>query len=203
MIASGHPFFQDCIDLIEGKNSGIFALLDEESKLPKNSPQHFTEAVHKNNSSHFRLALPRKSKLKEHREIRDDDGFLIRHFAGAVCYQTAQFIEKNNDALHASLEGLVQECKNTFIMDLFNQGGKSSVQGKLTFISVGNKFKTQLGELMEKLRSTGTSFVRCIKPNVKMISRCFEGGSILSQLQCAGMTSVLELMQQVWITKVG
>jgi len=24
----------------------------------------------------------------------------------------------------------------------------------------------------------------------------FEGGSILSQLQCAGMTSVLELMQQ-------
>ena len=29
-----------------------------------------------------------------------------------------------------------------------------------------------------------------------MIAREFEGGSILSQLQCAGMTSVLELMQQ-------
>ena len=40
--------------------------------------------------------------------FRDDDGFLIRHFAGAVCYQTMEFIEKNNDALHASLEGLVQ-----------------------------------------------------------------------------------------------
>ena len=38
---------------------------------------------------------------------------------------------------------------------------------------------------------------RCIKPNVKMVSGLFEGGSILSQLQCAGMTSVLELMQQV------
>ena len=49
--------------------------------------QHFTSAVHNNNGSHFRLALPRKSKLREHREIRDDDGFLIRHFAGAVCYQ--------------------------------------------------------------------------------------------------------------------
>jgi myosin-6 len=54
------------------------------------------------------LALPRKSKLKDHREIRDDDGFLVRHFAGAVCYQTAHFIEKNNDALHASLEALAQ-----------------------------------------------------------------------------------------------
>ena len=43
---------------------------------------------------------------------------------------------------------------------------------------------------------TGTSFVRCIKPNAQMVAREFEGGSVLSQLQCAGMTSVLELMQQ-------
>ena len=28
------------------------------------------------------------------------------------------------------------------------------------------------------------------------MAREFEGGSVLSQLQCAGMTSVLELMQQ-------
>src|SRR5882724_1555978 len=37
---------QDCIDLLEAKGSGIFDLLDEESKLPKSSPMHFTEAVH-------------------------------------------------------------------------------------------------------------------------------------------------------------
>jgi len=34
----------------------------------------------------------------------------------------------------------------------------------------------------------GTSFIRCIKPNVKMIDHCFEGGQILSQLQCSGRT---------------
>jgi len=188
---------QDCIDLIENKGSGIFSLLDEESKLPKPNCQHFTSAVHNNNGTHFRLALPRKSKLKEHREIRDEDGFLIRHFAGAVCYTTKHFIEKNNDALHASLEMVAQECKNQFMESLF-KAGESSAQnkGKLTFISVGGKFKTQLGELMEKLRSTGTNFIRCIKPNVKMVAHLFDGGSVLSQLQCAGMTSVLELMQQ-------
>jgi len=162
---------QDCIDLIESRGNGIFSLLDEESKLPKPSHQHFTSAVHNNNGSHFRLALPRKSKLREHREIRDDDGFLVRHFAGAVCYETANFIEKNNDALHASLEALVQECKNPFIGSLFVVGEQSESQkGKLTFISVGTKFKRQLEELMEKLRSTGTNFIRCIKPNVKMIA---------------------------------
>ena len=87
-------------------------------------------------------------------------GFLVRHFAGAVCYTTNNFIEKNNDALHASLEGLVQECKQTFVRALFeeqnqNKKGSESKKGKLTFVSVGSKFKTQLEELMEKLRSTG------------------------------------------------
>merc|ERR1711902_91867 len=183
---------QDCIDLIEAKQHGIFSLLDEESKLPKPNYQHFTEQIFHHNGRHFRIDLPRKSKLKEHREIRDDDGFLIRHFAGAVCYQTKLFIEKNNDALHASLEMIVQECRNPFICEIFTTGDESSQkQGKLNFISVGSKFKTQLGELMEKLRSTGTNFIRCIKPNVKMVENMFDGGSVLSQLQCAGMTSVL------------
>ena len=72
------------------------------------------------------MALPRKSKLREHREIRDDDGFLIRHFAGAVCYTTNLFIEKNNDALHASLEALAHECQNQFIQNLFVKGGQYS-----------------------------------------------------------------------------
>ena len=187
---------QDCIDLVETKGTGIFSLLDEESKLPKPNSQHFTTAVQTNNSKHFRLALPRKSKLKEHREIRDEDGFLIRHFAGAVCYTTKHFIDKNNDALHASLEMVAQECKNQFMELLFRQGGGSQRSGKLTFDSVGNKFMKQLSELMLKLNTTGTNFVRCIKPNVKMVAHMFDGGSVLSQLQCAGMTSVLELMQQ-------
>merc|ERR1719297_290305 len=88
------------------------------------------------------------------------------------------------------------ECKNKFIQKLFQAAASPENRGKLNFISVGSKFKTQLGELMEKLRSTGTNFIRCIKPNVKMVADMFDGGGVLSQLQCAGMTSVLELMQQ-------
>lgn len=79
---------QDCIDVIESKNQGILTLLDEESKLPKPSYVHFTEVVHKTWGKNYRLGLPRSSRLKAHRSIRDDEGFLVRHFAGAVCYQT-------------------------------------------------------------------------------------------------------------------
>ncbi|XP_066994103.2 myosin heavy chain 95F [Anabrus simplex] len=193
---------QDCIDLIESKGTGIFGLLDEESKLPKPSPVHFTQEVHRTWAGHFRIALPRTSKLKSHREIRDDEGFMVRHFAGAVCYQTAQFIEKNNDALHASLEGLIQESKNPFLQSLFSTTNTPQQKGKLAFDSVGSKFKTQLGLLMDKLKSTGTNFVRCIKPNQKMVDHQFEGASILSQLECSGMTTVLELMQTGFPSRV-
>lgn len=78
--------------------------------------------------------------------------------------------------------------------------------GKLNFISVGSKFRSQLADLMKKLSKTvrkkrrvficpkndifsfeqGISFIRCIKPNVKMVPNLFEGGQILSQLQCSG-----------------
>lgn len=34
--------------------------------------------------------VPRKSKLTVHRNVRDDEGFIIRHFAGAVCYETVR-----------------------------------------------------------------------------------------------------------------
>ncbi|XP_015432777.1 PREDICTED: myosin heavy chain 95F isoform X4 [Dufourea novaeangliae] len=191
---------QDCIDLIESKNMGIFSLLDEESKLPTHSFAHFTSEVHRVWNGHFRITLPRTSRLKAHRELRDDEGFVIRHYAGGVCYQTNQFIEKNNDALHASLEALIQESNNKFLRTQF--ANNSSQKGKLTFISVGSKFKTQLGELMDKLKNNGTNFIRCIKPNNDMVAHHFDGNSILGQLRCSGMTSVLELMEHGYPSRV-
>ncbi|XP_057208528.1 myosin VIa isoform X1 [Triplophysa rosa] len=190
---------QDCIDLVESKLVGILDILDEENRLPQPSDQHFTDTVHNKHKDHFRLTVPRKSKLTVHRNVRDDEGFIIRHFAGAVCYETTQFVEKNNDALHTSLACLVSESKDKFIGELFENSNHSKdtrqKAGKLSFISVGNKFKTQLNILLDKLRSTGSSFIRCVKPNLKMISHQFEGAHILSQLQCSGMVSVLDLMQ--------
>lgn len=41
----------------------------------------------------------------------------------------------------------------------------------------------------------GTNFIRCIKPNNKMVELQFDGSLCLMQLKCSGMTSVLELME--------
>lgn len=187
---------QDCIDLIESKNHGIFHLLDEESKLPKPEFGHFTHSVHKElGTNNSRLQVPRASRLKAHRTLRDDEGFLLRHFAGAVCYNTNQFIEKNNDALHASLEFLVQESNSALVKQLFQNVDNNNAKGKLNFISVGAKFQSQLSQLMEKLKDNGTNFVRCIKPNSVMSRRAAAGALVLAQLQCSGTAALLHLME--------
>ena len=61
--------------------------------------------------------------------------------------------------------------------------------------SNGSTFRSNLNRLMEKLNSTGSSFIRCIKPNEEMKAGVFNGSAILSQLESAGIPSVLELMQ--------
>ena len=114
--------------------------------------------------------------------------FLIQH-----PLLQAKFIEKNNDALHTSLEALVMDSKNPLIKQIFtsnsNGANKKQAMGKLNFISVGSKFRAQLTTLLEKLRSTGTNFIRCVKPNLKMVDHLFEGTQILTQLQCSGRGS--------------
>ena len=105
----------------------------------------------------------------------------------------------------------MNEAKNPLVRSLFakpaappghnanvslTSSAGSNKTGKLAFTSVGSRFRSQLNDLMTKLRSTGTHFIRCIKPNVDLVAGKFEGSHILSQLRCSGMGSVLELMQQ-------
>ncbi|VDN26174.1 unnamed protein product [Gongylonema pulchrum] len=195
-------------DLFERKVEGLLDLLDEEARLPKPSPQHFTASAHQQLKNHFRLTVsrisiwtnysdfcegcgivgragglnfltPRKSKLREHRDMRDDEGLLIRHFAGSVCYQTALFLEKNNDALHASLEMLMDCSNSAFVRNLFsansndrslNNNRKKSLSNKLAFASVSNKFRNQLNELLKKLELTvWTSFAELYKTYQKIL----------------------------------
>ncbi|KIH53003.1 myosin head, partial [Ancylostoma duodenale] len=151
----------DCIELFERKPSGLLDLLDEEARLPRPSPQHYTMAAYESNKGHFRLESPRRSRLRQHRDLREDEAFLVRHYAGTVCYETGQFLDKNNDTLHNSLEFLVEQSSVTFIRSLFEGShapepapGKRSSGGRLQAVSVGGKFRSQLTVLLEKLRNT-------------------------------------------------
>jgi myosin-6 len=132
--------------------------------------------------------------MSYYKKMRDDEGFIIRHFAGAVCYQADGFMDKNNDALQPDAQDMIDQSKDPFCVNLY-KGVVRPKKGKMALISLGNKFKKALAELMTKLESTRSTFIRCIKPNQEKQPKLFKGGEILSQLQCAGMVSVLDLMQ--------
>ncbi|CAJ0573639.1 unnamed protein product, partial [Mesorhabditis spiculigera] len=181
---------QDCIELFEKKGTGMLDLLDEEMRLPKPSAANFTQGVHRANQKHFRLDAPRKSMLKEHRGMRDEDGLLVRHFAGTVCYQTAGFLEKNNDALHASLEAIMETSTMPLMKLLFDTSEAAAA-------APSTPGRSRL------VVPSGTHFVRCVKPNSSMSPWKFEGAAVLGQLRCAGMGSVLRLMHAGYPSRTG
>ena len=78
---------QDMIELIESPKTGILDVLDEEMKLPKPLDSHFAESLHQNHSKNFRFQAPRTSKIQKYRGMRNEEAFILRHFAGAVCYR--------------------------------------------------------------------------------------------------------------------
>ena len=50
-------WFLQIAALIEAKKTGIIDILDEESKLPKPTAEHFTRELHQKHKNHFRLAV--------------------------------------------------------------------------------------------------------------------------------------------------
>ena len=84
---------QECIDMIEGRPLGILALLDEESHFPKGSDGSLLLKLHKQYGNHDYYETPKKK----------GENFIIKHYAGAVSYETRGFLEKNRDTLGTDL----------------------------------------------------------------------------------------------------
>ncbi|KAM3172864.1 hypothetical protein ACTXT7_013670 [Hymenolepis weldensis] len=145
---------QDCINLIESKKSGILALLDEESRLPNSNSEHFTNEVHRVHHENARLTVPRKDK--KFKNLRDSEGFLLKHFAGPVCYTTVEFIAKNNDALHHSLEELLHCSTNDLLRKMHNSDNQAITNQQLT--------AGKSGRMSQHVPSSGMLHIHLSKP---------------------------------------
>ncbi|KOB69509.1 Myosin vi, partial [Operophtera brumata] len=176
---------QDCIELYkrEGLNVPEIRFVDNQDCIARDAIIlasktyciSLTDLIESKNHGIFHY-LDEESKLPKPE---------FGHFTHSVCFQN-QFIEKNNDALHASLEFLVQESNSALVQQLFQTSDNNNAKGKLNFISVGAKFQSQLSQLMDKLKEN---------PNSRMVGGALEGSLVLTQLQCSGTTAVLELME--------
>ncbi|KNC46134.1 defective spermatogenesis protein 15 [Thecamonas trahens ATCC 50062] len=215
---------QDIIDLIELPKGGVVSILDEQCRLPQASDVRFTQAIHAAHDAHPRMLDPRKFKTPSGKRHQADEAFVIRHFAGDVCYSTDGFLDKNHDALHPDLLDLVTSSSVPFIANsIFKppepeptpeavpaDGGdgpsaaprkRAGTAKKTRSLTVGGKFRKQMLQLMDRLHETSSNFIRCIKPNSEQVPAKFDTVSIIHQLRCAGMLEALLLMQTGYPTR--
>ena len=194
-----NPYDQDqpgIMDLIEGK-TGIFSLMVEESRLLNPSNAHLASSINYYNGKNAALSNVRKFYLK------NDEAFVIDHFAGQVCYKISSFVEKNNASIHPDIMQMFANSANPLIREMFDplhdvsafsEDDSSGSNSKRSEASIVTSFKTQLGTLMDSLAKSKTLFIRCIKPNELKTPLKFADGLVLGQLRASGLLQAFQLM---------
>jgi hypothetical protein len=197
-----------CLTLLEQRPSGILALLDEECLLPTGSDDGYlrkAETLHAQ-SRHF--GTPRVN-----RNARAERGFVIKHFADDVTYAVADFVEKNQDRLHADLVIALQSSKNPFICAIVNDdidegvsrattvrratstaGGAAANNGGLPANArkrptQATMFRSQLDELCRMIQSVDRHFIRCVKPNASSTPGYIDEPMLRAQLRYTGVVA--------------
>lgn len=88
--------------------------------------------------------------------------FRLIHYAGAVTYNVASFIDKNNDLLYRDLREAMSSSSNHILQVIFPESEQKSKKRPDTAIT---QFKNSLNNLMNILKDKEPSYIRCIKPN--------------------------------------
>ncbi|XP_032902060.1 unconventional myosin-XIX isoform X1 [Amblyraja radiata] len=178
---------QSCLDLIEGNPTSIFSLLNEESRLNRNSDENlFKTRLQTTLAKNHCISWDVFSKVPN---------FIVAHYAGKVNYQIEGMVEKNKDPVPPELMQLLQTSRDVLLMELFPIEEKAhndtKVQNKA--VTVVSKFKGSLESLMRILNSTTPHYIRCIKPNMDCKPRLFTSQEIFTQLEACGLVETVNI----------
>lgn len=192
---------EDVLAMIESRQGGVFALLDEELKLPKCTDLTFLAKVEKEHNNKPNGRFKRDFRMKA-------ELFEIRHFAGTVTYDVTNFLEKNRDKMHDYLEDLIQSSlRSRFAETMLLHGprvganapiatpGKPSGRASMTggsaqSATIVSRFSKQLNDLMVLLGMSEPHFVKCIKPNNSKRPEELDIELTLRQLRYSGVLEV-------------
>ncbi|XP_063242383.1 unconventional myosin-IXAa-like isoform X2 [Bacillus rossius redtenbacheri] len=97
-----------CLQLIEGKPSGLLCLLDDQCNFPGATNETLLQkfnSVHKDNNFY---------EIPQRREA----AFIVRHYAGKVKYQAAEMREKNLDLMRQDIVGVLKNSSMAFVREL-------------------------------------------------------------------------------------
>ncbi|CAE7455943.1 XI-E [Symbiodinium natans] len=193
------PDNKDIVDLIGSIQAprglsleGLLPMLDEEGNLPGGSSTGWFNKLSSKYSNHaiFQVVMRRRGN------------FLVNHFAGAVEYESRDFLFKNKDTLSPDAMESMKASSSEFLRSRFQEEGRSF--GTQTCASTGRvrkakaysvslEFRQQLRELMTSVRSTHPHFIRCIKPNPQNKPQVLHRSSVVEQLRYQGVLEAIRV----------
>ncbi|CAH0518341.1 unnamed protein product [Peronospora belbahrii] len=201
---------RECLNLIASRHGGLFATIDNVSRLPMPSDRKLNERLHTLFKRHPCFPTPHPKDIRH--------TFLIRHFAGTVSYTIDSFVDKNNNIISDQFEELLKNSSSRVLQDLTGNsrngnrarsasivsvksagssplGGGSASSKRLKGGSTSNLFSTQMKGLTTELEGTCCNFVRCIKPNTQMKVGLFDRPFVVDQLRCSGTVQACEVLR--------
>jgi len=210
---------QGVIDLLTQR---VLVILNEFSELKGASEAGFFERIGGICQRDPFFGSARKLKL------RDSEGFVIRHFAGDVCYTSAlvhsgktpnsvpiseaelgvdTWLHKNKDRLLPELAAEIEASSFPLLAALFKGSARPLGMGRRTHGSstkstVAQRFSLDLERLLEDLSLSNAAFIRCVKPNSGAEARSFDSRLVLNQLRCLGTTDLVRLMHSSYPTRI-
>ena len=108
----------------------------------------------------------------------------MRHFAGAVAYETRGFVAKNRDKLSTTLKTL-GATGNRLVASFFADDARTK--------TLGSAFRKQLAGLTRVLEKTQPHFIRCIKSNALKQPDAFDAPLCLEQLRYSGLFEAIRI----------
>jgi myosin-5 len=113
------PDNQRCLDLIEDRTAGVLALLDEQCVVPKATDQSFAGRLYEKCKGHERFSVSARERV--------DFLFTVHHYAGAVTYNSAGFLDKNKDQLYQEAVDLLQASACPLTRTVLSAGSSTEV----------------------------------------------------------------------------
>lgn len=183
----------DILELIQGKQGSLFAMLDNELSVPKATDKTYVNKISKDHAAHARFFPDKASDSME---------FTLQHFAGKVRYNTEGWLARNLDQPPPEAVGLMLDSQNCWLQRIGKllsedaaDAGSGPARGAKKKKTVASQFKASLSLLMENIRSAEPHFIRCIKPNSDKVANKFVPTMVFEQLTYSGALEAVKIRQ--------
>ena len=175
----------ECLKTLTGKN-GVFSLLNAECLFPNGNDISFNNKLIKKFS---------QNEIISFNKIRKNHSFIVKHYAGNVCYNSNTFCDKNKNRISNELNTIIKNIDREIIKEYYDNYGKV-LDNKVSTIrseTTSSHFIKQMKDLLKNIKETRPYYIRCIKPNDKNIQNNFVKIRVSEQLKYGGVLEAIRV----------